>query len=218
MSDNFKICYQAGSGEIVEKKSRFIAYVAPAASEAEAAAFIESIQKKHWDARHNCYAYVLGERGNIYKYSDDGEPAGTAGKPMIDVLIGEGMTDTCAVVSRYFGGVLLGTGGLVRAYTEALKAGLAAAKTGEKRKGYTLSFHLDYTLFEKVKRLAQERGYFVLDTVYGEDVRLRLLLPEEEWTFFTQKLADLSLGKMRNMTGEPCFYLQDGQTVLLPEI
>ena len=123
MAEEYKIIYQGGEGEIVEKKSRFIASCIPVKSEEEALGFIESVRKKYWDARHHCYAYVLGERNELMRCSDDGEPQGTAGKPMLDVLLGAGVHDALVIVTRYFGGVLLGTGGLVRAYSGAARAG-----------------------------------------------------------------------------------------------
>ncbi|MFR5726940.1 MAG: IMPACT family protein [Clostridium sp.] len=121
MVESYKIVYEGADGELVEKKSRFIAQIRPVASEEEAFAFIEEVRKKYWDARHHCYAYIIGERAQTARCSDDGEPSQTAGKPMMDVLAGEGLHDVCAVVTRYFGGTLLGTGGLVRAYSGAVK-------------------------------------------------------------------------------------------------
>ena len=143
MLEKYKVVYKGGQDEIIEKKSRFIATVAPVESEEEALAFIEAMKKKYWDARHNCFAYVIGERGQLARCSDDGEPGGTAGKPMLDVLMGEELIDVCAVVTRYFGGTLLGTGGLVRAYSGAVKEGLANAQILEKKQGVRMeSVHL----------------------------------------------------------------------------
>ena len=116
MLEKYKVVYKGGQDEIIEKKSRFIATVAPVESEEKALAFIEAMKKKYWDARHNCFAYVIGERGQLAGCSDDGEPSQTAGKPMLDVLLGEEIRNIVVVVTRYFGGTLLGTGGLVRAY------------------------------------------------------------------------------------------------------
>ena len=124
MLEKYKTVYQGGEGETVEKKSRFIATVIPVKTEEEAIAFIESMKKKYWNATHNCSAYVIGEQFQIQRCSDDGEPSGTAGKPMLDVLLGEEIHDTAVVVTRYFGGTLLGTGGLVRAYSGSVQAGL----------------------------------------------------------------------------------------------
>lgn len=123
MLEKYKTVYQGGEGETVEKKSRFIATVIPVKTEEEAIAFIESMKKKYWNATHNCSAYVIGEQFQIQRCSDDGEPSGTAGKPMLDVLLGEEIHDTAVVVTRYFGGTLLGTGGLVRAYSGSVQAG-----------------------------------------------------------------------------------------------
>ena len=124
MRNPYKILYQGGTAEIVEKKSRFIASLRPVKSEEEALLFLEETRKRYWDARHNCYAWIIGENGEQKRCSDDGEPSQTAGRPMLDVLEGEGVCNVCAVVTRYFGGTLLGTGGLVRAYSSAVQEGL----------------------------------------------------------------------------------------------
>ena len=123
MEEYSKIVYMGGQGEIVEKKSRFLADVESVGSEEDVAVFLEKIRKKYWDARHHCSAYVLGERNEISRCSDDGEPSGTAGRPILDVLTSSGVRNACVVVTRYFGGVLLGTGGLVRAYGRAAREG-----------------------------------------------------------------------------------------------
>ena len=125
MSEGYKIVYEGGSGEIEEKKSRFIATVRPVGSEEEVTAFLAEMKKKYWDARHNCFAYVIGEKNELVRCSDDGEPSGTAGRPMLDVLLKEELHNVAVVVTRYFGGTLLGTGGLVRAYQQAVKEGLS---------------------------------------------------------------------------------------------
>ena len=133
-ADSYRVLLEGGVGEYVEKKSRFIATIRRCESEEEAVAFIEEMKKKYWDARHNCSAFVLGSRGELTRCSDDGEPGGTAGRPMLEVLLGEGIRDVCVVVTRYFGGTLLGTGGLVRAYS-------GAVKEGQPRVGGTLCQH-----------------------------------------------------------------------------
>ena len=137
MTDPYNILYRGGEGELVEKKSRFIATTRPVESEEEALAFIEEMKKKYWDARHNCFAYVTGDRGQLQRCSDDGEPSQTAGRPMLDVLLGAGIRNICVVVTRYFGGTLLGTGGLVRAYSGAVQEGLKNSVVLEKRQGST---------------------------------------------------------------------------------
>ena len=145
MIPEYKILYEGGSGEIIEKKSRFIATLRPVESEEEAYAFIEEMRKKYWDATHNCSAFVVGERGELARCSDDGEPSQTAGRPMLDVLLGEEIRNVCAVVTRYFGGTLLGTGGLVRAYSGAVKEGLAHCTVVTKRLAKELAVTTDYS-------------------------------------------------------------------------
>ena len=133
-----KILYSAGCGEIEEKKSRFIAHTEAVTSEEEAVNFINSMKKQYFDARHNCYAFVIGDNSELTRCSDDGEPSGTAGRPMLEVLLGEGITNVVCVVTRYFGGPLLGTGGLVRAYQAAVKQGLNNSVIIEKKPGTVL--------------------------------------------------------------------------------
>ena len=151
-----KTVYIGGEGEIVEKKSRFIATVRPVASEEEAVAFIAEMKKKYWDARHNCSAFVIGDRQELSRCSDDGEPAQTAGRPMLDVLLREEIHNVAVVVTRYFGGVLLGTGGLVRAYTSSAKLGLAAAGVCDVCERNVLTYALDYTYLAKLQNLAAQ--------------------------------------------------------------
>ncbi|MDO5135390.1 MAG: YigZ family protein [Eubacteriales bacterium] len=175
MLDRYKTVYQGGEGEITEKKSRFIATVRPVSSEEEAVAFVEEIKKKYWDARHNCHAYTVGENRECTRCSDDGEPSGTAGRPMLDVLLGEGLYNTAVVVTRYFGGVLLGTGGLVRAYSKAVQEGLRASVVMEKTRGTILEVTTDYTGIGKLQYIAGERQIPVLEAEYTDKVVMRLL-------------------------------------------
>ena len=133
-----KILYKGGEGELIEKKSRFIATTRPVETEEEALAFLAEMKKKYWDATHNCSAFVIGDRQQIQRCSDDGEPQGTAGRPMLDVLLGEDIHNVAVVVTRYFGGTLLGTGGLVRAYSKSVQVGLEASEVIEKRSGFLL--------------------------------------------------------------------------------
>ena len=150
--------------EIVEKKSRFIATVRPVKNEEEALAFLEEMRKKYWDARHNCYAYSIGKNREFTRCSDDGEPSGTAGRPMLDVILGEDIYNVAVVVTRYFGGVLLGTGGLVRAYSKAVQEGLAGSLVIEKKKGISLKVTTDYTGIGKIQYIAGERQIPILDS------------------------------------------------------
>lgn len=174
------IILKNGSGEIEEKKSRFICHIFKIKSEEEAEEYITAVKKKYWDARHNCYAYVTGDKGQIQRFSDDGEPQGTAGKPMLDRLNSYGLTDCLLVVTRYFGGVLLGTGGLVRAYSGAVQAGLAASTVIEKHHGISLQVTADYTGIGKIQYIAGERKLPILDSEYTDKVVLRLLVPDDQ--------------------------------------
>ena len=175
----YRVVYEGGEGEIVEKKSRFIATVRPVESEEEAVAFINEMKKKYWDARHNCSAFVLGERQELTRCSDDGEPAQTAGRPMLDVLLKEGITNVAVVVTRYFGGVLLGTGGLVRAYQKAVQEGLANSQIIEKRNGHLLYIKTDYIGLGKLQYLFAQKEIAILNSEYAADVIMTVLVPGE---------------------------------------
>ena len=175
-----KILYKGGEGELIEKKSRFIATTRPVETEEEALAFLAEMKKKYWDATHNCSAFVIGDRQQIQRCSDDGEPQGTAGRPMLDVLLGAGIYNAAIVVTRYFGGVLLGTGGLVRAYSGAVQAGLAASTVIEKHHGISLQVTTDYTGIGKIQYIAGERSLPILESEYTDKVVLWLLVPDEQ--------------------------------------
>lgn len=196
MTQGIKILYQGGSGELEEKKSRFIANTLPIASQEEALAFIEKIKKQYWDARHNCYAYVLGDRHEIQRFSDDGEPGGTAGKPMLDVLLGENIHNMVVVVTRYFGGTLLGTGGLVRAYSGAAKEGLKNSVVIEKQQGRQLLLETNYSDLGKVQYLLLGQGIPVLSEDYGSGVTLEVLVPLEMEQKITELLIDGTNGRI----------------------
>lgn len=180
MLEQYKTIYEGGEGEIIEKKSRFIATVRPVESEEEALAFLEEMKKKYWDARHNCYVYSVGMNREFTRCSDDGEPSGTAGRPMLDVILGEDIYNVAVVVTRYFGGVLLGTGGLVRAYSKAVQQGLAASKVILKQKGLALKITTDYTGIGKIQYIAGERNIPVLDSEYTDKVVMKLLVPVQD--------------------------------------
>ena len=191
----YQVLLTAGEAEIVEKKSRFIAYLAKCESEEEATDFIEKIKKKHWDARHNCSAFVIGDSAQLTRCSDDGEPAGTAGRPMLEVLLGSGVRNVAVVVTRYFGGVLLGTGGLVRAYSQAVKEALAASKIGTMQYGYRLSITTDYNGIGKVLYQLGQRGIEPYNSDYGADVTLELLVPYDEKERLCKEITEATLGK-----------------------
>lgn len=212
-ANGYRVVYEGGKGEIVEKKSRFIATVRPIETEEEAVAFINEMKKKYWDARHNCSAFVIGSRQEITRCSDDGEPAQTAGRPMLDVLLREGITNVAVVVTRYFGGVLLGTGGLVRAYQSATQAGLAASKIIEKRQGKKLIIHTDYNGLGKLQYLFGQRKTAILDTEYAADVVLTILVPLEQKDFLYKEITEQTNGTAQMEWGEDAVYALIDKTV-----
>ena len=201
-----RVVYTGGEGEITEKKSRFIATVKPVQSEEEAVAFINETKKKYWDARHNCSAFVIGERQELTRCSDDGEPAQTAGRPMLDVLLREEITDVAVVVTRYFGGVLLGTGGLVRAYQAATQAGLAASRLIEKCKGQQLLVYTDYNGLGKLQYLIAQQNLTLIDTVYTEKVELQLMVPVEQQQEVEKEIVEATNGSARISWGGKVLY------------
>ena len=217
MAENYKIIYKEGTGELVEKKSRFIAQIRPVKSEEEALAFVEETRKKYWDARHNCYAYIIKGEGATptARCSDDGEPSQTAGKPMLDVLMGEELIDVCAVVTRYFGGTLLGTGGLVRAYSRAVKEGLANAQILEKKQGVRMEVTTDYNGVGKIQYLAAQEGIDTLDSQYTDKVVFIFLVPEEQEESFQAKLVESTNGRAVIRTDGEVYYGKCGGKLIL---
>lgn len=159
MIDQFRTVYRGGTGEIVEKKSRFIATVRLVESEEEALSCLEALRKKYWDARHNCFVYIIGENQETVRCSDDGEPSGTAGRPMLDVVQGAGLRNVLVVVTRYFGGTLLGTGGLVRAYSQAVQEGLANSVLIDEICGVRLLIETDYNASVKSSICSASGGF-----------------------------------------------------------
>lgn len=181
--------------EIVEKKSRFIANIKKVESEDEAIAFIQEMKRKYYDARHNCSAFIVGSRKELVRSNDDGEPSGTAGKPMLEVLVGSDIVNVVAVVTRYFGGTLLGTGGLVRAYTDATKAGLAGCQTAIMSLGKRVKIHTDYNTIGKVLYELGQRGLGQEDSEYTDVIVLTVIVPIEEYEEFENKITEISAGK-----------------------
>lgn len=206
MLKQYKTVYCGEEAEIIEKKSRFIATVCPIKCEEDAIAFIDSMRKKYWNATHNCFAYVIGEQFQIQRCSDDGEPSGTAGKPMLDVLLGEEIHDVAVVVTRYFGGTLLGTGGLVRAYSGATKEGLLASKVITKMHGQKLSIQTDYTGLGKIQYILGQRGLSVLNSVYTDKVELEVLLPEDEISGVMAEITEGTNGQAVLQLSEECYF------------
>ena len=218
MLEKYKTVYEGGEGEIVEKKSRFIATVRPVSSEEEALAFIEEMKKKYWDARHNCFVYSVGKNREFTRCSDDGEPSGTAGRPMMDVILGEDIYNVAAVVTRYFGGVLLGTGGLIRAYSKSLQEGLAASVVIEKTYGISLEVVTDYTGIGKIQYIAGERGLPILDCEYTDKVVLHLLVPADREEAVQKSITEGTNGRARMKKDKDLYYaVIDGQVKIFAE-
>ena len=214
-----KTVYRGGQGELTEKKSRFIATVCPVKTEEDALAFLERMRKRYWDARQNCYAYIIGEKQSCIRSSDDGEPQGTAGHPMLDVLTGEQIYDVAVVVTRYFGGVLLGTGGLVRAYGGAVREGLKNSILIEKKKGMLVEIGVDYTGIGKLQYLAASEKITVLDTEYADTVRVRVILEPERLERFRSAVMDATGGKAGwTQLGEACFAELGGRVLVGEEL
>mgnify|MGYP004625117563 FL=1 len=217
-SDGRLYIYKGGQGEIIEKKSRFIATVKPVKSEEEAVSFINETKKKYWDARHNCSAFVIGKRQELTRCSDDGEPAGTAGRPMLDVLLKEDIHDAAVVVTRYFGGVLLGTGGLVRAYQQATKEGLLASDIIEKQDGSILLIRTDYTGIGKLQYLFAREKITVIDTEYAADVLVKAVIPEVDRGRIEKTITEQTNGTAKQEWGdEVTFAEHDGEVLLFEE-
>ncbi|HHX62638.1 MAG TPA: YigZ family protein [Epulopiscium sp.] len=190
MVKKYKTVNKRAQIEITEKKSRFIATVMPVKSQEEVDDFLNELRKEHWNASHNCYAYQIGERDEIQRFSDDGEPQGTAGKPILEVLKGEELKDTVIVVTRYFGGTLLGTGGLVRAYGKSAKEGVLAAEIIQCILMRRYSVTIPYTLVGKIQYLLAESGYITEDEIYTDEVVLHVLVEEDECDNFEKKIIE----------------------------
>lgn len=206
MSEAYRIVYRGGTGEIVEKKSRFIATVIPITSEEDALAFIEQMKKQYWDASHNCSAYTLGMRHETAHCSDDGEPQKTAGRPILDVLLAEDVHNVCVVVTRYFGGTLLGTGGLVRAYQAATKAGLEASTVTEKRYGIPVTVITDYNSIGKLQYIVAQMELFTQDTLYTDIVTCTVLTTPDTRSAFIKKVTEATSGKAEITEQNPVWF------------
>lgn len=191
----YKTIKQDGESEIIEKKSRFLGRIRSVKTEAEAIEFIEGIKKQHWDARHNCFAYVIGANAETLRCSDDGEPSGTAGKPMLEVLQNLGLRNVAVVVTRYFGGVLLGTGGLVRAYTQATQEAVQKAGICTMTLVSVMTAQTDYNAIGKIKYVLAQEEITVLNEEYAADVIITMAVPaaKEEWLI--KKITEVTNGK-----------------------
>lgn len=202
-----KIILETKETEIVEKKSRFIANIAAVSSEEEAIEFIEKIKKKYYDARHNCYAYIIGDKGDKKKCSDDGEPQRSAGMPMMEVLENQGYFDIVVVVTRYFGGTLLGVGGLIRAYQGALIEGLNASVSGEIHEGFRVKYRFGYDFYGKIKYIAESENIVIEDTLFDETVTISLIFNDSESERLQKKLVEETNANIERLLLEKIKYI-----------
>ena len=206
--------YQDAESEFTEKRSRFTTHLYKVETEAEARARIEEMKKKYYDARHNCWCYLLQE-GGVVRYSDDGEPHGTAGLPTLDVLRKGGIVDAVAVTTRYFGGILLGTGGLVRAYQQATKAGLSASEIIEKKDGAVLFIRTDYTGIGRLQYLFAQEKITVMDTAYEADVLVKAVIPENDKKRIEKTIIEQTNGTAKLEWGDEVTFAEyDGEVLL----
>ena len=212
---NYKTLHKFGVDEYIVEKSTFIGYAKPIKTEEEAIEFINEIKKKHKDATHNVWAYTIGENMNIQRYSDDGEPQGTAGIPTLEVIKKEDLRDVVVVVTRYFGGIKLGAGGLVRAYTKGAKVGIEAGIVIEKVKYVEVKIKIEYTQLGRIQNEIMNLGYKVKDTIYSEDVEIIVYSKVEYVQSLTDRMIDITSCTADISLGEE-YYLseKDGQLIL----
>lgn len=195
MADSIIFLKEGGEGYYEEKKSRFLAACYRIESEEEAVGLIEAVKKKYWDARHNCYAYVLGANNELMRFSDDGEPSGTAGKPILEVLTARGIHNCLIIVTRYFGGTLLGTGGLVRAYQKSSIDAVDNSILARRTKGSRITISTDYSSAGKIQYAAQQNGWMLTDTIYAADVSLVIEVPMPERERVVKEAVQITSGK-----------------------
>lgn len=208
MLEQYRTVRGSGSKEIVIRKSRFIGHIQPVQTEEEAAAFIERIKKEHWNATHNCSAYVIGERDEIQKQSDDGEPSGTAGKPILEVIRNQKLKNVAIVVTRYFGGILLGAGGLIRAYSDGAVAAIEAGDAITRVLHREIFVELDYTWLGKVENELRNRGIRTGETIFTDKVTLTCLPLAGDAESFSNWITDLTQGQSLVSEGEQLYFIE----------
>lgn len=201
----YKTIAAPAEDEFIEKRSRFIGYIAPVTTEEQALSFINELKSKHWDATHNVYAYTLRE-GQIKRYSDDGEPQGTAGIPVLDVLQKEGLCDVAVVVTRYFGGILLGGGGLVRAYSHGAKIAVDAAQVQYMTPCIRCRLEFEYGMYGKISYILPKYGAVTVDSDFGAAVRMELILENEQYQRFCKDLRELTADTVVPQELEELYY------------
>lgn len=216
MEKNVKICYSGGSGRIEEKKSVFIADVLPVHDEADTTAFMDSVKKRYWDASHHCYAYVLKGIPEVKKFSDAGEPSGTAGKPILDVIEGNHLEDVMIIVTRYFGGTLLGTGGLVRAYQSAAKEGISNSIILDKHDGELLTYVFDYDFYGKIQKFAEKEDISIINPEFTDKIKIKLAVDKSFSKNIIDKVEEMSAAKANLVERQDIsFIIKDGKVIIL---
>ena len=205
----YKTLHEFGMDEIIIEKSTFIGYAKPIKTEEEAIEFVNEIKKKHKDATHNVWAYTVGKTMNIQRYSDDGEPQGTAGIPILEVMKKADITDCAVVVTRYFGGILLGTGGLTRAYTKGASIALKAGGVVEKVEGVNISLHLDYDMIGKVQYFCGQNNWHIEDTEYTDKVIVHILAEVTVADEIEKEAIEASNGKITVEKSEEGIYFKE---------
>ena len=219
MQDEIRIITEDASGELTEKRSRFIAKLHPVHSEEEAISYIESIRRQYYDARHNCYAYIAGENASIQRFSDDGEPSGTAGRPILDVLLANHLTDCVLIVTRYFGGILLGAGPLARAYGQSAALAVAAAnENGFCQKlcaGRKLTVQCDYNSLGKLQYLLNQNDIPPLEILYEENVTFILAVEDAKVTMICEKIKETTAASAKTEDCGSIRFIKQGQKILL---
>jgi uncharacterized YigZ family protein len=207
MLSHYKTVEQFGSSEFIIKKSRFIGHAKPVETEEEAIAFIEAIKKEHKSATHNCSAYIIGDRDQIQKQSDDGEPSGTAGKPILEVLKNQGLKYSVVVVTRYYGGIMLGAGGLIRAYTDGAALGIEAAKPIYRVNHSQVQVEIDYTWYGKLENELRNRGLMLGDILFTDKVMVTCYPIAEETQDFIHWITDVTQGQCVIITGDQQYFV-----------
>ncbi|MOA06069.1 IMPACT family member YigZ [compost metagenome] len=208
MLERYKTVRKAGDKEIVIKKSRFIGHVKPVETEEDAVSFIEEIKKRHWNATHNCSAYMIGERDEIQKQSDDGEPSGTAGKPILEVIKNQGLKNIAIVVTRYFGGIMLGAGGLIRAYTDGAVAAIEAGEAITRVLHREIYVELDYTWLGKAENELRNKGIRTGETAFADKVTLLCLPLDQEHAVFMDWMTDMTQGQAVMTVGDKVYFIE----------
>ena len=206
MPGSYRTVKQAASDEFTVNKSRFIGHAAPCETEEAALAFLRKIREQHRDATHNCYAYVIGENAGIMRYSDDGEPGGTAGLPMMEVLKQRGVVNCCVVVTRYFGGILLGAGGLVRSYTKGCAIALDAAEVSVMEPSRRCLIDVPYPLWDRVRYALSSLPQITESTEFGASVQATLLIRQRDLDSVLQALTQLTEGRLDHLPLDECYY------------